>query len=50
MGLGYLFAAYIIIWGLIFAYTLSLGKRQSSLAKEIDIISEQIQSMESNNK
>ncbi|WP_083248263.1 CcmD family protein [Desulfuribacillus stibiiarsenatis] len=47
MGLNYLFAAYFIIWTMIFFYTLSLGRRQSQLAKELDVISEQLQSLES---
>ncbi|WP_084019429.1 CcmD family protein [Desulfuribacillus alkaliarsenatis] len=46
----YLFAAYTITWVLIFLYTLSLGKRQSDIAKELDVISEQLQLIEEGKK
>ena len=35
MGLGYLFAAYMVIWLLLFGYMFSIGKRQKALEKEI---------------
>ena len=34
----YLFWAYTAIWILIFAYTLYLGKKQSNLVKEIELL------------
>lgn len=34
--MSYLFAAYTFIWILIFAYTLSLGKRQNKIAVELE--------------
>ena len=34
-GLGYLFAAYMVIWLLLFGYMFSIGKRQKALEKEI---------------
>lgn len=43
MSLTYLFAAYMIIWVLIFAYNLSLGKRQKNMAKELDLLLEQLE-------
>lgn len=45
--MGYVFSAYIIIWILIFFYTVTLGRRQSDIAKELDVISEQLQMLES---
>ena len=44
--MGYVFAAYTIIWILMFVYLLSLGKRQANLAKELDVISEQLQAFD----
>ncbi len=32
----YLFVAYTILWGIIFTYVFSLGKRQGDLKREID--------------
>lgn len=32
----YLFAAYTVIWILIFGYTASIGRRQSKLAFELE--------------
>ncbi len=43
MSLTYLFAAYMIIWVLIFVYNLSLGKRQKNMAKELDLLLEQLE-------
>jgi len=34
--MGYLFAAYSIIWLLIFLYTLSINKRQKRLGQEVE--------------
>ena len=34
-GLGYLFAAYLTIWVLLFGYMFSIAKRQKALEKEI---------------
>lgn len=42
----YLFAAYTIIWVMLFGYTISIGKRQSSIAQEIDLIKEQLKQVE----
>ncbi len=36
--LWYLFAAYTIIWAVIWRYTLRLGKRQTRLLKEIKLL------------
>lgn len=33
--LGYLFAAYTIVWGLLFLYVHSVARRQRALQKEI---------------
>lgn len=33
--MSYLFAAYAVIWVVIFSYTLMVGKRQRSLEKEL---------------
>ncbi|WP_017755878.1 CcmD family protein [Calidifontibacillus oryziterrae] len=38
--MGYVFSAYAIIWVLIAAYMVVLGKRQSKIVKEIDFIEE----------
>ena len=48
--MGYLFAAYTIIWALIFIYVITLSKRQADIAKELDIVSEQLQMLEGNKK
>ncbi len=34
--LGYLFAAYSILWLIIFSYVFILGRKQSELKREID--------------
>ncbi len=34
----YLFIAYTFIWALIFWYTLRLGKRETRLAEELDLL------------
>ncbi|MFZ5641347.1 MAG: CcmD family protein [Bacillota bacterium] len=36
--MGYLFAAYTIIWVLIFGYTIILGKREKQLQDELFIL------------
>ncbi|GAW93743.1 CcmD family protein [Calderihabitans maritimus] len=41
--MGYLVAAYSIIWGFIFFYTLILGKRQRKLMHEIELLQRAIQ-------
>ncbi|MGC5324727.1 CcmD family protein [Brevibacillus sp. SYSU BS000544] len=38
--MGYLFAAYTIIWLLLGGYILTLGKRQRDLQKQIDMLEE----------
>ncbi len=37
---GYLFAAYSIVWAVVFGYVLSLFNRQRRLQKEIDSLKE----------
>lgn len=34
----YLFWAYTVIWILIFSYTLYLGKRQTNILKELELL------------
>ncbi len=43
----YLFLAYSIIWGLIFGYSLRLGKRQVESQQELDLLKELISSKSS---
>ena len=38
--MGYLFAAYTIIWAAVFGYVLSLYQRQRKLQREIDLLKE----------
>ncbi|WP_102345490.1 CcmD family protein [Bacillus sp. Marseille-P3661] len=38
--MGYLFAAYTIIWALIALYMVVLGKRQNTVLKEIEFVKE----------
>ena len=38
--LGYLFAAFAIVWAVIFGYVLSLSRRQRQLRREIDSLKE----------
>lgn len=38
--LGYLFAAFVIVWTALFAYLLSLSRRQRRLRQEIDLLKE----------
>ena len=38
--MGYLFAAYTIIWLLLGGYILTLGRRQRDLQKQIDMLEE----------
>jgi CcmD family protein len=39
----YLFAAYTVIWVLLFGYLVSLGKRQNKLAEELEILKRSLQ-------
>jgi len=39
---GYLFAAYAIVWAMVFGYLLLLFKRQRSLSREIDSLKESL--------
>ncbi|MCK8825185.1 CcmD family protein [Fuchsiella alkaliacetigena] len=36
--LNYLFIGYLVIWIIIFVYTLNIGKKQKKLEKDIDFI------------
>jgi CcmD family protein len=36
--MGYLVAAYSLIWGLIFIYTVVLGNRQKKLLREVEML------------
>jgi CcmD family protein len=36
--LGYLFAAFVIVWAALFAYLFSLSRRQRRLRQEIDLL------------
>ncbi|MBS4025566.1 MAG: CcmD family protein [Clostridia bacterium] len=36
--MNYLFAAYTVIWVLLFGYLVTLGKRQNKLAEELEIL------------
>jgi len=38
--MGYLFAAYTVIWLVVFGYVLSLSNRQSRLKRELDSLKE----------
>lgn len=40
--MGYLFAAYGLIWALTFGYTLILGNRQKKIAKEVEMLQEAV--------
>ncbi len=40
--MGYIVAAYAVIWLLIFIYTLVLGNRQKNLAKEVEMLQEAV--------
>ncbi len=44
---GYLFAAYTVIWAVVFGYVLSLFYRQRRLRKEIDALRERLKEKES---
>lgn len=44
--LGYLFAGYLIIWILIFGYTLVIGRKQKNLEEEIKFIKRNIDRLE----
>ena len=46
----YVFAAYTIIWSFLFAYLVTLGRRQTNMAKELDVLAEQVQIIASNKK
>jgi len=39
---GYLFAAFTIIWAMIFGYVFSLSRRQRQLRREIDSLKESL--------
>lgn len=39
---GYLFAAFAIVWAVLFAYILLLGNRQKRLKKEVDYLNKRI--------
>lgn len=36
--MGFMYAAYSVVWVVIFGYLLILGKRQSNLKKEIEFL------------
>jgi CcmD family protein len=36
--MNYLFAAYTVIWVLLFGYMVALGKRQNKLAEELELL------------
>ena len=36
--MGYLMAAYTIVWGIMFGYILIIGKRHTKLIKEIEFL------------
>jgi len=38
--LGYLFAAFVIVWAALFAYLFSLSRRQRRLRQETDLLKE----------
>lgn len=40
--LGYLFAAYTIVWAVIFGYIFSLSRRQRELRREVDLLKERV--------
>ncbi|MDY6893097.1 MAG: CcmD family protein [Chloroflexota bacterium] len=40
---GYLFAAYTIIWALVFGYTLSLYRKQKKLQRDVDLLKENLE-------
>ncbi|MFB0559046.1 MAG: CcmD family protein [Dehalococcoidales bacterium] len=44
---GYLFAAFTIIWALVFGYVFSLSRRQRQLRREIDSLKETLKRQES---
>ena len=39
---GYLFAAFAIVWAVLFAYILLLGNRQKRLKKEVDYLTKRL--------
>lgn len=41
--MGYLFAAYTIIWVLIFGYTITLGSREKKLQDELFILKKSLE-------
>ncbi len=43
---GFLFAAYSIVWAVVFGYVLSLLNRQKKLDKEIDSLKESLEEKE----
>ena len=45
--LGYLFAAFAIVWAVVFGYTLLLLNRQRRLRREIDSLKEMFKEKES---
>lgn len=46
---GYFFAAYAIIWALLFAYVLILINRQKQLRRALDSLKERLKESESGN-
>jgi CcmD family protein len=38
--MGYLFGAYLILWGITFAYIFSLNSRQQQLQREVELLQE----------
>ena len=36
--MGYMVAAYTVVWGIIFGYVLLIGKRHNDLKKEIEFL------------
>ena len=40
--IGYLFAVFAIIWGVVFAYVLSIVRRQQQLRKEIQSLKDDL--------
>lgn len=46
--IGYLFAAYMVIWTLLFAYLLHITRTQRRLGRRLDSLSEEIQDRRGN--
>ena len=40
--MAYLFAAYLVLWGIAFGYLLFLGARQRKLQRELEILQRQL--------